>query len=292
MNRVAILGASSGPGAALFERLLAHGRDVVGLARSADKMAAFSQTCREKGLPAAVWRQVDALDREALAGALEDIDIVIVCAGAYLVARVLDVAPHLKRLIALGSARIYTRFPDPYAESLKDMVRTAEASPVPVTILHPTMIYGARGENNVNRIVHFIRTLPVVPLPGGGRALIQPIHCDDVAACLEAALERPELANRIFDIAGPRAMPYADFIRACARAAGLRVRIVSLPVAFLLCAAPLSRIVPGVPAVSAGEVRRLLEDKAVDIRAMRAHLGITPRPLEEGLAEMLAGKGK
>ncbi len=36
-------------------------------------------------------------------------------------------------------------------------------------MLHPTMIYGAQGEDNVQRLARLLRRLPVVPLPGGGR---------------------------------------------------------------------------------------------------------------------------
>ena len=37
------------------------------------------------------------------------------------------------------------------------------------------MIYGAEGEDNVRRLAALLRRLPVVPLPEGGRALVQPI---------------------------------------------------------------------------------------------------------------------
>ena len=46
-------------------------------------------------------------------------------------------------------------------------------------MLHPTMIYGAEGEDNVRRLAALLRRLPVVPLPAGA-GLVQPIHQDDV----------------------------------------------------------------------------------------------------------------
>ena len=55
-------------------------------------------------------------------------------------------------------------------------------------MLHPTMIYGAQGEDNVQRLAALLRRLPFVPLPGGGRALVQPIHQDDVTRAIRAAL--------------------------------------------------------------------------------------------------------
>ncbi len=62
-------------------------------------------------------------------------------------------------------------------------------------------------------------------------------------------------------IAGPEPLPYADFVRAVAAAAGLGPpRIVPVPAALLLALAPLTAL-PLLPRIRAGEVRRLLEDK-------------------------------
>ena len=85
-------------------------------------------------------------------------------------------------------------------------------------------------------------------------------------------------------IAGPAPLPYADFVRAVAAAAGVsRPRIVPVPAAVLLALAPLTRL-PGLPRILPAEIRRLLEDKAFGIEAMRSRLGLDPIPLAAGLS--------
>jgi nucleoside-diphosphate-sugar epimerase len=151
-------------------------------------------------------------------------------------------------------------------------------------MLHPTMIYGAEGEDNVQRLAALLARVPVVPLPGDGRALVQPIHQDDVTRCLLAALEVPWATPRALVIAGPAPLPYADFVRAVARAAGLPPpRLVSLPVWLLRAVAPLT-VLPFLPRISRDELRRLMEDKAFPIDDMVTTLGVTPVSLDEGLA--------
>jgi nucleoside-diphosphate-sugar epimerase len=153
------------------------------------------------------------------------------------------------------------------------------------------MIYGAQGEDNVQRLGALLRRLPIVPLPGGGNALVQPIHQDDVTRAIRAALDRTWQGPHTLVIAGPKALRYADFVRAVARASGLSPpRIVALPAGLLMALAGVLRYIPGLPAIDPAEIRRLLEDKSFDVRPMIDALGFTPMPLCEGLARTFTSR--
>jgi nucleoside-diphosphate-sugar epimerase len=201
---------------------------------------------------------------------------------------VLSAAPQAARFVLLGSTRRFTRWPDNHAEGVRRGEAALLASGRSGVMLHPTMIYGATGENNVQRLAALLRRLPVVPLPGGGRALVQPIHQDDVTRAIIAALGIAWAGPQTLVIAGPAPLSYADFVRAVARAAGLSPpRIISIPAVALMALAPLTAL-PFLPRVTAAEIRRLCEDKAFDVTPMSATLGITPIPLEAGLARTFA----
>jgi len=130
-----------------------------------------------------------------------------------------------------------------------------------------------------------MRWLPVLPLPAGGRSLVQPIHQGDVTRAILAALARPWPRAESMVICGPEPASYAEFVRAVAHAAGLRrPRIVPVPTAPLIVAAALTRLIPGLPTIAPAEIRRLLEDKAFDPGPMRTILGIEPIGLAKGLA--------
>jgi nucleoside-diphosphate-sugar epimerase len=155
------------------------------------------------------------------------------------------------------------------------------------------MIYGAEGEDNVQRLAALLRRLPVVPLPGSGHALVQPIHQDDLADCIRAALERDWSGPQALAVAGPEPVAYADFVRAVAAAAGLaRPRLVPLPASLLIAAALPTALLPFVPTIRPAEIRRLLEDKAFDIGPMVATLGVQPISLQDGLARTFAPQHK
>ena len=114
---------------------------------------------------------------------------------------------------------------------------------------------------------------------------MQPIHQSDVTRAIVAALAHPWSGPTSMVIAGPLAVSYLDFMRAVAAASGTaRPRVVTVPAAPLMVAAALTRIVPGLPRISAAEIRRLMEDKAFDIGPMRAVLRVRPISIAEGLA--------
>jgi uncharacterized protein YbjT (DUF2867 family) len=230
-------------------------------------------------------RQVDLRAPAALVHALSGATRIVSCAHARHTQAILAAAPPAARLILLGSTRKFTRWPDAHGNGVLAGEAALLASGRGGVMLHPTMIYGAQGENNVQRLASLLRRLPVMPLPGGGRFLVQPIHQTDVTRCIRAALDRSWDGPAALVIAGPEPIRYADLVRAVAAAASLRKPlIIPFPAAPLITAARLTRHVTALPTIQPEEIRRLLEDKAFDIAPMRVTLGIEPIPLAEGLA--------
>jgi uncharacterized protein YbjT (DUF2867 family) len=269
-----VVGASGRSGKALAERL---GSRIVPVVRNAAKWDALGFAVQP--------RVADLTDPNALARALSDATHVVSCAHARHTARLIEAAPGDARFVLLGSTRKFTRWPDDHGSGVLAGEAAFLSSGRRGVMLHPTMIYGAQGEDNVRRLAAVLRRSPLLPLPGGGRSLVQPIHQSDVTLAILAALEHDWVGPRTMVIAGPAAVSYLEFIRAVAAASGLaRPRVVSVPAGPLIVAAALTRWVPGLPAIEGTEIRRLLEDKAFDIGPMRTVLGFVPISLAEGLA--------
>lgn len=274
---VHVIGASGRSGRALTQALLADGRRVVPVVRNPDKWDALGFR-----LPP---RQADLHSPDTVRTALADAVAIVSCAHARHAGTILAASPSGARFVFLGSTRKFTRWPDAHGNGVLAGEAAFLASGRPGIMLHPTMIYGAQGEDNVQRLAALIRRMPLLPLPGGGRFLVQPIHQGDVTRAILAALARPWPAPTTIVIAGPAPLPYADFVCEVAAAAGLRrPRILPFPAAPLIAAARLTRHVTALPRIEPEEIRRLLEDKAFDIAEMRAQLGIEPIPLQQGLA--------
>ncbi len=282
-SQVHVIGASGRSGLALCQSLLAAGIDIVPVVRNLDKWDAT----RLSPPP----RQADLRQLGTLKVALHDATRIVSCAHARHTPAILAAAPPDARLVLLGSTRKFTRWPDAHGNGVLAGEAALMASGRPGVMLHPTMIYGAQGEDNVQRLAAMLRRLPVLPLPGGGRFLVQPIHQSDVTRCIRAALDVGWEKPTSLVIAGPEPVRYADFVRAVAAAAGLRKPfILKFPAAPLIVAARLTRHVTILPTIRPEEIRRLLEDKDFLVADMREILGIAPISLAEGLALTFAAK--
>lgn len=276
---VTVIGATGKLGRRLVTRLLARGATVTAVGRSAEKIATLP-------VPG---RVADCYDAPALRAALADARMVVSCAYAPTTPEVIAALPkQVERVVLTGSTRRFTRFPDGIAKSLMAAETMLANSGVPGVLVYPTMVCGQDGKNNVQRIAAYIRRFGVVPLPQNGRALVQPIYVGDLAACLEAALFRPDALGPPIVVGGSDVVPYRSLVEAVARMIGCRVRILPVPAAALMAAAPFTRLVPGMPTIGIPEVRRLLEDKDFDISDMRRRLGVEPLGLDAILARTFA----
>jgi len=283
---IAVIGASGRLGGMVIKRLLGQDYSVIAIGRN-------SKHIPDYGLEAKI-RIADCTDQLALSNALVGAEIVVSCVHAKFAENIFASLPQTCQFITLvGSTRKFTNFPDEYAKAVCRAEEVLSELPIPGTILHPTMIYGAQGENNVQRMGALIKKFRIMLLPNGGKALMQPVHVDDVAASFEAATKkRPDMTSIV--ISGEEPITYADFIRAIGKAMGCSVYILGAPLWLMYSLACLLRFVPGAPKITNDEVQRLIEDKAYPNSDMKNILGIKPRPLAKGLKEtfVMIGQGE
>jgi uncharacterized protein YbjT (DUF2867 family) len=82
---------------------------------------------------------------------------------------------------------------------------------------------------------------------GDGRAKLQPVYADDVAAAIAQVLLQSETPSRLYELAGPRVYSYAELLRTIAREAGLRPVLMRMPFAVWYALAGLAEILPHPP---------------------------------------------
>jgi uncharacterized protein YbjT (DUF2867 family) len=274
--RVALIGATGQTGPVVARHLIDAGHDVTAIGRNVSKLDALDARAHRT--------RADIADRNALAGVLDGVEIVVTLAPHQLLLQLLAALPSsCRRVVVSGSIRKYSRYRDAGARSARRVEATMKAAGREYVVLNYSLIYGGAHDRTVNRLKDVIRRHATIPLPDGGRHTVQPIHVSDMADAVSAAVARPDAAGASIDIAGPRAMPYREMVEACAAALGRKVRILPVP-ALPFVAAETIIGWAGITLPVIGELARMAEDKRIDIGPMRALLGIEPMEFITGLA--------
>ncbi|QCE33407.1 hypothetical protein FAI41_07355 [Acetobacteraceae bacterium] len=193
-------------------------------------------------------------------------------------------------LVALGSTRKFTKWPDAYAFEVLTAEKLLFADKRPAFFLHPTMIFGDENNQNISKLGKIIKKFKILPLPKSGKYLVQPIHYDDVGKALaEAAkllLLRVETSPCSLIITGAQAFSYQDLIHLLSKAQNLSRRfILPLPLPCLLFFSftfrKITKFFPKLTAYipSPEAIRRLTEDKDFSFTEMEEILGFSPTAL-------------
>ena len=169
--------------------------------------------------------------------------------------------PNIRRLIVVGSTRLFSRFEDQKAKDLRLLAEKIWQSKINATVIHPTLNYGAPDSNNVERVVRFCSLSPIVPVPKGGNTLIQPVSASDLLQGLLTCLKDEETIGRTIIAAGGKAISYRRFIEACAESSGKKIKVMLTPLLLMKILAAFSRLIPGIPSIHASELKRLFENK-------------------------------
>jgi len=177
---------------------------------------------------------------------------------------------------------------DAYGESKRLAERELDRDGLRVTHLRPAMIYGP-GSKEWDLFVEVIRRSPVVPIPGTGRSILRPVHRDDVLDLVARVIERDAAALGTYDVAGPVPVTTTELVEAVGRALGLKRRVIPLPAGPVVLGARILGRLMERPFVNVDQVMAFLQDTVVDIEPARRDLGFDPRPLVEGLDDVLEG---
>jgi uncharacterized protein YbjT (DUF2867 family) len=145
---------------------------------------------------------------------------------------------------------------------------------IPAVVLQPSLVYGPGGESA--RLFAGLASLPVIPLPGDGGQLVQPLHIDDLCAAVVALVSRAEYSRTRLPLVGPTALTLRGFLAELRLALGLgRARFVRVPMPVMRAFAR-ARVLLDEDALG-----MLLRGNTADAGPITRLLGRAPRPPRE-----------
>lgn len=159
-------------------------------------------------------------------------------------------------------------------------VQEAVAGGLRAVIVRPCIVYGPGDRYFMPQAVRVVR-LPVVPLPDGGRHVVDVVHADDLAAAHLLVMEVGQPGG-VYNVTDGRSYHAGELIRWMAEALDRSPWVPSIPWWFATCIRPLINVVgrlcgrPDFARLGTQELNGLFSDYHFDISKITT-LGYTPR---------------
>ena len=289
--RVAVTGANGFVGRHAVARLLLKGHDV--------RAVISERPGAERELPGAGSqidvRRGDVRKPESLRGAFDGFDAVIhtvavpterkqrfadvnVAGVAHVVAEARRAG--IERIVHMSALGGDPASPYPYLRSKGEGEAIVTGSGIAHVVLRPSVLFG-EGDDFFPRLA-FSLLFPVVPVPGDGKARFQPVHVDDIAQAIVAAIERGEISG-VHEIGGLEFVTYDDMLAETMRATGKRRPTLHVPVPLMKPPAFLMGLLMPDPPVTIAQLDLLAVDSTPRQNALEPVFGFRPRPFRGAL---------
>lgn len=166
----------------------------------------------------------------------------------------------------------------PYQLSKKAADDVLRSLPLQWFVLRPSLVYGKGGKSM--KMLQRLASLPVLPLPEGGKQLIQPVHISDltdtVLNCLTSSTSKLTL-----DIVGAHSVLLKDWLQLMRAAKGKPpALIISIPFKTSLAIAKLGKHI--VPLMHPDNLRMLEKGNFSDARPLTDFIGRMPMDIKTG----------
>ena len=275
-----VIGASSQVGHFLLPRLVARGFEVDALSRHA----------RPDTMPP--LDRVRWITPEEARARLPDYATLLSAGPLSLALDYARAMPAARALAVTSSSSVLSKAdsPDAGERTLIEGLRQAEEGfralarkrRIPLVILRPTLVYGCGLDRNLTRYAAFIRRFGFLPVSREAGGLRQPVHADDVAQALVAALLPRERRELVTPLCGGDTVDYRGMVRRIFTALDRPPRLLALPPSVLVAALRTASMLRITGDASPEMIRRQAVNLVFDDTQARRELGVRPRRFHPG----------
>lgn len=192
-----------------------------------------------------------------------------------------------QRIVAFSSTSAASKLvsPDPAERALAarllaseaQLAQLAHARGAHLTLLRPTLVYGAGLDRNLSRIVQVAARWHVFVLPRGASGLRQPVHADDLAAAAFAAAAGAPPPRPCYDLPGGETLSYRDMVRRVLAVLEPPVPLLEAPSWLVRGGLRLAQALGRFEDAGAAVLARLRQDLVFDAAPAGRDLGYAPR---------------
>lgn len=189
----------------------------------------------------------------------------------------------VERFVFFSALGASTRSPARLMRAKAVAERAVAESPIPHTVFAPSLVYSP--SDPYLRLLQRMSYLPLMPIPGAGRAHFQPMWAEDVAECVLAALPGGPMAsaaeNHRYELAGPETLTQAEIVAVATQSFGRHRPLLRIPTRVVRRTLKAVELLLGPTAFATWDEAELLDIPMVTPHgtADAERLGVRPQPI-------------
>lgn len=290
--RILVTGASGFIGAALVDTLLTRGHEVRVVRRNTARLAA-----RFPGIEVAPVDFTQAHSADDWVPWLDGIDAVVNAVGIIRktgrqtfdsIHRLAPIAlfdaceqSGVRRVVQISALGADAAAKSRYHITKRQADEFLASTRLDWVILRPSIVYGPGGQSTA--FFSALAALPITPVAGDGRALLQPIASDDLIRALVHCIEQGEPVCEAIDCVGPEPLTYSQVLSHLRNWLGLGpLRALRMPYGMSKVGAVVLGMI-GIAPTSAETVDMLERGNTADVNRFVKCFGFTPSAMSETL---------
>ena len=155
-----------------------------------------------------------------------------------------------------------------YARTKGRAERSILATLPDAVIFRSSVMFGPE-DTFYNRFAEMMRTMPFLPLIGGGETYFQPVFVDDVAEAVARSVEGKVEGGKVYELGGPEIKTIKDIYEDIMEITGREKRMLPMPYFVASMIGSISSLIPLVtPVITKDQVILLKSDNIVSGEAM------------------------
>ena len=192
----------------------------------------------------------------------------------------------VNRCVFVSTTGIFTHLSAPSKTVRIAAEERIKKSSLDWTIIRPTMIYGGLDDRNMVRLLKAIKKYPLLPIPGSGKALMQPVFVSDLAQAIHDAFFSNLAVKKAFNVSGDKPRSFNEIVGICCAQLGCRRLIIHIPISLVRIFVRLLEKTP-FKWVKEEQVIRLCEDKAFSHQDAKDSFQYAPIAFQEGIKHLV-----
>lgn len=194
-----------------------------------------------------------------------------------------------KHLIHLSSSVVISVAKDNYTQTKRKGEEIVAKSKVPYTILRPPLLYGCFDAKHLGYITRIIERSLVVPIPGKGNYLRQPLYVIDLCKVIINLIEKKP-QNKTYNIIGKEEIYFIDLLKTIVKTKNLKRMYLKIPIPVFVYLLRLYAFLTGKPPFIKDQLTALTAGDQFPVTDWNKEFSVPYTPFKEALEEMQKSK--